>query len=110
MSILCLFFGIFLSILGMVELIKKVMFKIFFSKRTVPTKTIKIPIYGHCENIEFVVRKILFKYNWALETPRVQIKILDNGSDEETIRICKYLSNEFSSVRLVQVPNFLNSR
>lgn len=95
LNFLCLFFLVFLLILGFIDLIKtilkRIMFKNFQSKKA-PIKEVKIPIYGHCENIEFIVRKIIFKYTWLLEYPNLRITIINNGADSETLRICKHLA------------------
>lgn len=94
MNILCLFFAVFLMILGFLELLKHIFKKLLFQNKKAPIKEVKIPIYGHCENIEFIIRKLIFKYTWLGENANLKITIVNNGADDETLRICKYLAQK----------------
>lgn len=105
MDFLCLFFVVFLSILGAVDLAKGGIEKIFFGKKKTSTAEIKIPIYGHCENIEFIIRKILFKYKWIKNIKNIKINIINNGADPETLRICNQLRKNHSNIHLINRHN-----
>ena len=91
----------FLAVLGFIDLIKSTLKKLLFQNKKVPIKEVKIPIYGHCENIEFIVRKIIFKYTWVQENPNIIIKIINNGAEDETLKICEYLTQKVSNIRLI---------
>lgn len=96
MNFLCLFFTIFLAVLGFVDLIKIFLKRLMFQNKKVPIREIKIPIYGHCENIEFIIRKIIFKYTWIEEKSNLKITIVNNGADDETLKICESLAQKNS--------------
>ncbi len=101
MNLLCLFFMIFLAAFGFIDLIKSIFKKLLFQNKKVPIKEVKIPIYGHCENIEFIIRKIIFKYTWLQENSKVVIKIINNGADDETLKICENLTKKISNIELI---------
>lgn len=101
MNSLCLFFIVFLSILGMVDLIKFCMKKIFSENKKIFETEIKIPIYGHSENIEFIIRKIIFKYRWIKNVRNLKIKIINNGADYETLKICNQLRKNHSNIFII---------
>lgn len=82
-------------------ILKKTMFKNFQSKKA-PIKEVKIPIYGHCENIEFIIRKIIFKYTWLTEFSDLKIMIIDNGADSETLKICENLARTTSVLNVTK--------
>lgn len=94
---LCL---IFLAIFGVVNIIKYLIYKLFFKNenKTVPIREIKIPLYGHCENIEFIIRKILIKYSWFKKNQNIKIIFTDNGADYETLQICKRFLKSSSNI------------
>lgn len=88
-------------ILGFVDLAKIILKSIMFKNRKRSTKEVKIPIYGHCENIEFIIRKIIFKYTWLIERPNLKITIINNGADGETLKICKYLAKTIAGLDII---------
>lgn len=98
MNLLCLFFLIFLSVLGFIDLIKSFLKRLMFQNKKAPIKEVKIPIYGHCENIEFIIRKIIFKYAWLGEHRNMKITIINNGADSETIGICNALKRKITYI------------
>ena len=101
MNLLCLFFMIFLSVLGFIDLIKSACKRLLFQNKNVPIKEVKIPIYGHCENIEFIIRKIIFKYRWRSEYQNLRITIINNGADSETLKICECLARQTTLLSIV---------
>lgn len=100
MSLLCLFFVAFLSVLGVTDLVKIILKKLFFPNKKMPIKEVKIPIYGHCENIEFIIRKIIFKYTWLGEYRNLKITIVNNGADSEMLEICRHLAQSNPGVSI----------
>ena len=94
LNLLCLFFMIFLAIVGFADLIRCAFKWLVFKSKKAPTKEVKIPIYRHCENIEFIIRKIIFKYTWLKEYQSLKIIIINNGADVETLKICNALKRK----------------
>lgn len=89
MNILCLIFFAFLMIFGIVNVTEYAIVKLFFETQKIPPKEIIIPVYGHCENLEFIVRKIMVKYSWTQKSRRTKIIFINNGADRETLEICE---------------------
>ena len=89
MNILCLIFSTFFIIFGIVNITEHVIIKLFLENRKKTTKEIEIPVYGHCENLEFIVRKIMIKYSWIQKSRGIKIIFVNNGADHETLEICK---------------------
>ena len=101
MNFLCLFFAIILSIFGIVDLIKTCTEKMLLGSKKTCSAEIKIPIYGHCENIEFIIRKIIFKYSWIKNIKNIKINIINNGADRETLRICNQLRKNYPNIHII---------
>lgn len=101
MNFLCLFFAIILSIFGIVDLIKTCTEKMLLGSKKTYSAEINIPIYGHCENIEFIIRKIIFKYSWIKNIKNIKINIINNGADRETLRICNQLRKNYPNIHII---------
>ncbi|MDO4199735.1 MAG: hypothetical protein Q4D57_03165 [Clostridia bacterium] len=100
MNFLCLFFVALLLAVGFADLTKTILKRLMFQNKKAPIKEVKIPIYGHCENIEFIIRKIIFKYTWLNEYKNVKITIINNGADSETIDICNALKRKIINLHI----------
>lgn len=57
-----------------------------------------IPIGGHKEDIEFILREAVNKVRWKNENH--EIICVDKGMDEETQKICKLMSKDYNFVHL----------
>ena len=64
-------------------------------------KTFIIPLSGHHENIEYIVRSIIFTYTTQLSSCKFRIICVDLGLDNETKTICNILSRDFDCLDVV---------
>jgi len=66
-------------------------------------KIFLLPIYKHQENIEYIIRSIIFTYTTQLSNCKFRIICVDLGSDTETKKICSILSRDYSCVHIVNL-------
>ncbi|MEG1996605.1 MAG: hypothetical protein RR036_03750 [Oscillospiraceae bacterium] len=59
-----------------------------------------LPISGHNENVEYIVRSITAKTN-------TKVFIIDMGIDYETQQICNVLSNNIKAISFLKKDDFL---
>ena len=83
-------FGFFI-ILGICDVIIFLMSKIFKSSKLKKTYTFFIPVKDHMENIEFIIRSMMFKLRFLHPFLNFKIILIDNGMDSETKIICHNL-------------------
>ena len=67
---------------------------------------ILIPICGHKENIEMILRSILSSMKWFGLKKNNQIVCLDLGTDSETYNICKIFSEEYANIYFYSLDEF----
>ncbi|MGI5895813.1 MAG: hypothetical protein ACOX6U_02535 [Oscillospiraceae bacterium] len=84
---------IFLALWGLVDVIRQVG-RAFFDQRAKRIEIIVLPLTGHVENLEQIVRSVLSEQAWSDKTQDTEIILLDNGLDEETKALCKMLCSE----------------
>ena len=87
-------FFIFLIILGLVELIRMVLCHLLKSK-AVKNLMILVPIRGHCEDAEVLLRSAAAKISWVYSGAIEKVICLDCGADEETRQLCKKICEEY---------------
>ncbi len=84
------FFGFFI-ILGICDVIIFLMSKIFKSSKLKKTYTFFIPVKDHMENIEFIIRSMMFRLRFLHPFLNFKIILIDFGMDDETKIICHNL-------------------
>ena len=88
--IIChVFFGFFI-ILGICDIIIFLISK-FFKIADAKLYTFFIPIKGHMEDIEFIIRSMMFRFRFLHPFLNFKIILIDNGIDDETRIICHNL-------------------
>ena len=60
-----------------------------------------IPLSGHHENIEYIVRSIIFTHTTQLSNCKFRIICIDLGLDSETKTICNILSRDFNCIDII---------
>ncbi len=60
-----------------------------------------IPLRGHQENIEYIIRSIAFTYNTQFSNCKFRIVCIDLGSDSETKKICSILSRDYNFIYIL---------
>lgn len=88
-------FFIFLVILGLVELIRMILCRLLKTKAD-KKLLILVPIRGHCEDAEILLRSAAAKVSWVYSGAIEKVICLDCGADEETREVCKKICDEYT--------------
>ncbi len=89
----------FFIILGIVDLINTSIYIIFgIHKNKNKNKKIKIFLTGHQEDIEFTIRKTILENKLNKEYKKLEIACINKGADNETLRICRHLANDYQGI------------
>ena len=92
-----------LAVVGLIEMFRVISF--FFCERKNTTITL-IPIYGHVEDIEIVLRNAMSNSQWLSNKDTQRIICLDLGIDEETRNICEIFKEEHECIELYSLNEF----
>ncbi len=84
---------VFLATVGIIEICRFIIYKIISCNKKINSVLI-IPFEGHCEDIEFILRGAKMKTKWLGKNMPAKIICLDNGMDDETRKICKFMCND----------------
>jgi len=104
MTSLLLLFLVFLLTLGITELLRTFASWIHIPMVTAgEEKILVLPLEGHQENIEYIIRSIIFDYSAHFPKCRLKIVCLNLGVDRETQKICNLLSRDFSCVHTLNM-------
>ncbi len=96
---------VFLLIIGLVEVIRYAILKIMTVKDD-SNELLVLPIYGHNEEAEFLLRSAATKLRWNDLNNEKLIVCLDCGMDEETKHICNTISLEYDFMRVYNMNEF----
>lgn len=101
---LFLTFFCILAILGLADIINTFCKWIFKNKiSNLASKTLILPLIGHYENIEYIIRSILYYYSNELPKYKIDIICVDLGLDMETKKICNILSRDYNCLHMVNL-------
>lgn len=67
-----------------------------------------IPIKGHTENAEFILKNTILKYNFFKSYKNTIIVCLDLNMDYETRQICNIISSKYNYVYVLTPEEFLD--
>lgn len=101
------YFILFLLVfIGIIDLIKILMEKIIISNFSKPKFHFFILLKGHIENIEYIVRSIIYSHkNNFLKSNDISIIFLNFGIDKETEKICKLLLNDYKYIKILNIKS-----
>lgn len=99
-------FVLCLSIVGLIEIFKIISVLFFCPKEPDENTVTLIPIYGHKEGIEMLLRSAIANAKWFGCAKNNQIICLNLGADAETYKICKIFSEEYDSIELYSLEEF----
>ncbi|MGN1043280.1 MAG: hypothetical protein ACI4PR_00550 [Acutalibacteraceae bacterium] len=99
----CIIFGIFI-ILGISDIINYSIYNFFNEKNNFHSeKTFYVPINGHKEDIEFIIRNIILELKKAHKIYTSKIIFIDCGMDKETRKICEIFCKNYSeTINLIE--------
>lgn len=107
--IICYVFFAFFIILGICDIIVFSISKLFKSSDSKLFYTFFVPIKGHKENIEFIIRSMMFKLRFLHSLFNFKIIIIDCGMESETKTICQNLCKIYGSkISIVKNQDKLN--
>ncbi len=97
---------VLLAAFGLTEVVHLLVLKVIATGRS-GQMVIIVPVAGHHEDIEYVLRSAAQRLKWMDGKEDAQIYCLDYGMDSETLRICRMVSADYGFMRIVQ-PEQLN--
>ncbi len=103
--------GLICCVIGLAEVI------CFIEERFMdmgPKKTVVsvIPVQGHMEKAEYILRSAVFELE-GIRHHDVCVIVVDKGADEETRQVCSLMSKEFSCISVCdekQLPGLLQDK
>ena len=96
-------FVLCLAVVGLIEIFRAV--SLFFLDRKNSSITL-IPVCGHVEDIEMVLRNAMSSAQWMGSRGAQRIICLDLGVDEETRDICEVFRDEYELIELYSLEEF----
>ena len=93
----------FLVLVGLIDLAKILIDKIVIPDFSHKEKRFFILIQGHIENLEYIVRSIIYNHKNNFSKFHVSIIVLNFGIDEETKKICKLLLKNYEYIKILDV-------
>ncbi len=105
LRVLCDMICVLLMILGFVEVIKFLILKLT-TVRENRDELLVLPIYGHDEKAEMILRSAAAKVEWNNLNDNKLIVCLDCGMDAETKHICDTISSEYTFIRVYNLKEF----
>ncbi len=96
-------FVLCLAVVGLIDVFRVI--SLFFCERKNATITL-IPICGHVEDIEMVLRNAMSSSHWMSNKGEQRIICLDLGVDEETRDICEIFHEEHDLIEFYSLEEF----
>ncbi|MCQ4021501.1 MULTISPECIES: hypothetical protein [unclassified Ruminococcus] len=94
LSALCDIIIIFLSVIGLVELIRLIICRLFKTKGD-KSIVILVPIKSGAKDAELLLRSAAAKAMWVYCGAIERVVCLDCGTDEETKKICMKICDQY---------------
>lgn len=86
-----------LALYGLAQLIGQLICWIWRPRREIPALLI-LPVSGHCEDMEYTLRRALMRHRWAAAHPGGRILLMDAGMDEETRQLAQVVCDRLDGV------------
>lgn len=90
-----------LALLGITEVIRMIAYWSSASEEE-SKMLIVVPLYGHTEEAEWILRSALRQFNWSEYEKCNEIICVDYGMDDETKEICRKICNKYDGIRILQ--------
>ncbi len=95
-------------IFAIIEITRAIMQYILFSKEHTDDIITVVPVTGKINDIEFIVRNLVWRSNWNSEDSTAKIILLDLGADEDAVNICRKLSEKNYFIEFLSPQEFEN--
>ena len=99
-------FVLCLSVVGLIEIFKIISVSFLSQKEFSENTVLLIPVYGHNESIEMVLRNAIASGKWLSGTKSRPVICLDLGMDAETKKICEIFCEEYDFIELYSLEDF----
>ncbi|MDR0404580.1 MAG: hypothetical protein LBH37_02105 [Oscillospiraceae bacterium] len=99
LGIFCSVFIVILAIIGLIEIFR-ILVLIAFRAKDESSLIILVPISGHNEKAEFLLRSAVAKLKWLGTIGKQRIICVDNGMDQQTRKICEIIKQEYEFVEI----------
>ena len=96
---------IILSIIGVSEVCRRIIFSMT-SEKASENQLIVIPIKGHCENAEHILRTAAQRMKWIGGYNGQEIICLDCQMDNETRKICELVCCDYDFIKIYSKEDF----
>ncbi len=96
-------FVLCLAVVGLIEIFRAVSL-VFLDKKN--STIMLIPVCGHVEDIEMVLRNAMSSAQWLGSRSAQRIICLDLGVDGETRGICEIFRDEYELIELYSLEEF----
>lgn len=96
---------IILATIGLVEIVRAIVFMLF-KTREENEIMILVPIYGHNEEAEILLRSAATRVSWFSGLKKQKVVCLDLGMDSETRKICDIISTEYEFMEVYDSEQF----
>lgn len=90
---------IFFAVVGFIEIIR-IGSLLLITPKVQRYCALVIPIHGHDEDIEILLRSLIDTVMWESSSKIQQLVCLNCNMDEETLEICERVCNDFSFVHI----------
>ncbi|MDR1467609.1 MAG: hypothetical protein LBI55_04280 [Oscillospiraceae bacterium] len=87
------------AIIGLVEVFRILILMVFRTKDD-SSLIILVPISGHNEEAEFLLRSAVAKLKWLGSVGKQRIICIDNGMDSETRRVCEIIEQKYEFIEI----------
>ncbi len=91
---------IFLSLVGIISIIRSIIFKIFSPKEDTSVIIIS-PVGKNSNNAEFILRSWGERLRWSRGSAQDKIICLDAGLDHNTRKICEAVAKEYGNMEIM---------
>jgi hypothetical protein len=105
MESISIMIGVFLVIIGLVEVFRMISF-LFLRTKGENDIMIIVPVSGHNEEAELLLRSAAARVKWTGGMSQQRVVCLDCGMDEETKEVCDTISQDYSFMEVRGLTEF----
>lgn len=96
---------LFLAFIGLIEIFHLISLTLFKSRNNM-NSIIVLPMHGHSEDAEYMLRSMVSRVSWINGSDTKRIICLDIGMDDETKQICDIFSKEYDYIDICTIEEF----
>ncbi|MDQ5983138.1 MAG: hypothetical protein RUMPE_00136 [Eubacteriales bacterium SKADARSKE-1] len=97
---------LFLAVMGLIEFVRIISLAVFRVKKD-KNEILVVPISGHNENAEMILRNAISRAKWLCGTDNRKVFCIDFDMDAETRQICEIISQECEFLYVCSSAEFI---